>query len=404
MRVSVPLLVKILLFAVVFITPTIFRTRDYGSDSIDFQVLIKLALWAGAFGFSAIFIQKWGRQLFQYDNLPLTCIFALMAISCVYAPSFVYSAGAVLSVISVVTLFYFAQRVLDDETILWTVFGAFTTVSALSIIVYFVNPSFGRMEVWVNGSLVPGNRLSGITATANAIGYLSALALMLSFILGYFYKTAKTKPLYVFAFINFIALMMSNSRTSMGALVVALAVVFFARFTSLRLSILFTAIALLAFGTLAIDIEWLLSQISRSGNADEILTGTGRAYIWPVVMDLISQRPFTGWGYGSSSFILPNFSAEIGHVPPHAHNALLQLWLTVGFFAVLAYIVLFLAKVFYSFKVQDHAKLMMLAFLFATSFTESSVWLGVAQNPAILLALIVCLPYRNSMELRTKNP
>lgn len=392
-RFSIPAIVRALLFLTVFITPSVFRVREYGSDSIDFQILLKLGLWCGALGFCLIYFQKWGRQLFQTDNIALSIIFGLMALSCLYAPSPFYSAGAVISVLAVVGLFFFAQRVLDEQTILWTVLSAFTLICVLSFVVYIVNPHFGRALEWVNGMRVPGNRLSGIAGTPNTVGYFTAISLIIAYALKQYYQTSKTTILYWFAGLNGAALLLSNSRTSLFALIISFALVYFLRPTFFKLFLLCAGFCAVTVGLLVIDLDWLLGELSRSGNPDEILTG--RSHIWPLVWDLIQDKPFLGWGYASSSFVLVPMGELIGHTPTHSHNAFLQLWFSLGIFALLLYIVFLFMKVTYAVKEQDYMKLMMISFLLLTSLTESSVWMGVANIAAILLAMIVSMPYRN---------
>lgn len=94
-----------------------------------------------------------------------------------------------------------------------------------------------------------------------------------------------------------------------------------------------------------------LSNLSRTGNIDEIITLTGRTKIWVVVYELIEKKPFLGYGFGAGSeVIMENYSTSHGWTTGSSHNSFLHASLEVGiFFASLLHIIL-LYSVYISMK------------------------------------------------------
>jgi len=76
------------------------------------------------------------------------------------------------------------------------------------------------------------------------------------------------------------------------------------------------------------------------------ITLTGRTPLWSAVFELILQRPLLGYGYGGFWLGWEGPSAEIWEVlpwmPNHAHNGLLELWLTVGLLGLTVFVLHFL--------------------------------------------------------------
>ena len=66
----------------------------------------------------------------------------------------------------------------------------------------------------------------------------------------------------------------------------------------------------------------LINLVSRSGNVNELLTLTGRSFIWDFTLHLIAEAPILGHGHNSSEAIFlerfPYFTVT------HAHNLILQ--------------------------------------------------------------------------------
>lgn len=390
----ITILIQSLVFLNIFNICIVFRERAYGSDSVDFQILIKLGVWAGTFCVCLLFAKVWAGRMFRPDNIFLLPLLGLIVISCLYAPSPAYSFGAALSLISVIALFYTASALLERQDILLALIWGVTLISFLSLIAYFAFPQVGRGLEWQGGRQVLSHRLSGVTGTPNAIGLYASFALMVAF----FYRQSNNGRVgaFVLAFsaINFLALALSDSRTSVAILVLSLAAAFFSVPTPRRVAVLCFGIAAVALGALVIDPESIMEALSRSGDAEEITTGTGRVYIWATVLELIQQKPWTGWGFASSSFVLPNYAKVIGHTPSHAHNMWLQLVFSVGYGGLFLFGSLVIIKLVMAVRTGDRFLLSLLVFLLLGGLTEPSVFKGVASMATVVFALIMAIDYK----------
>jgi exopolysaccharide production protein ExoQ len=75
-------------------------------------------------------------------------------------------------------------------------------------------------------------------------------------------------------------------------------------------------------------------------------TLTGRTQLWSGVFEMILQRPLLGYGYGGFWLGWEGPSAELWRalpwLPNHAHNGLLELWLTVGLIGLSVFVLHFL--------------------------------------------------------------
>ena len=138
-----------------------------------------------------------------------------------------------------------------------------------------------------------------------------------------------------------------------------------------------------------IDPFYLLTSISRHGDPQEVLTLTGRTYIWPAVFEAALQRPFTGYGIGVTSIAIPELSHQIGYSPAHAHNLLLQAFFSVGF---LGFILIFFSCVYnFFYRTDNKLSNAMMVYILITSLFEASFLSGVASISLIpFLYMIIC--------------
>jgi O-antigen ligase len=182
--------------------------------------------------------------------------------------------------------------------------------------------------------LEPGKRLTGITGTANVAGYISAFTCLALY--NYRRYIPNRIPLYFYAMIaiNFAVLLLSNSRTSLAALLLSIAVAEMVRLTLSRIIVFFSLICFLILFLMVVDIESILVMATRSGDISEITSGTGRSVIWSLVMRLIEERPFFGWGYASTIFVLPDEGASLGFALPMPIMRFSKFWSRLGLLAL----------------------------------------------------------------------
>jgi hypothetical protein len=341
---TVQKLTQALVFLVTFIFPLMLRKRDVATGSLDAQNFLKFGVWAVCFAFAMWFIRRWGYRLLSIETASFFLLLVLMTLSATYAPSPVYTIGSVLSIVSTLVIFLMAGDLIGERKVLVTFFSAVVILSFFSIIMD--PPPLSR---WA---------------------YLGLAIVVLT-------------------------LIMSNSRTSIAAAGLAIAIVHFSRLTYLNLIMVLVGGCAVMFFVAVIDPQKLFSLLSRTGDASEITTGTGRSHIWHAVIDLIQQRPLTGWGYASSNYILPAFSEDIGHPAPHAHNAFLQIMFSNGVIGLLLYVIFMVMMLVFCLISRDRMKLCMFLFILFTSLTESSFFAPAPTVAVLPLAVLLSMHYRH---------
>jgi exopolysaccharide production protein ExoQ len=114
-----------------------------------------------------------------------------------------------------------------------------------------------------------------------------------------------------------------------------------------RLAIAMLIMAVVVLGTVSLllvaNSEVVLTALGKEP------TLTGRTELWEAVWSRILERPWLGYGYeafwtgwkGASAAVLE----AVGWETPHAHNGVLDLWLSLGFIGVATFAVSFVAAV-----------------------------------------------------------
>jgi exopolysaccharide production protein ExoQ len=114
-----------------------------------------------------------------------------------------------------------------------------------------------------------------------------------------------------------------------------------------RLAIAMLIVGVVVLGTAALllvaNSEMVLNALGKEP------TLTGRTELWQAVWSSIMERPWLGYGYGvfwtgwqgASAAVLET----VGWQTPHAHNGILDLWLSLGFIGVATFVASFIAAV-----------------------------------------------------------
>lgn len=392
------------LFLNVFMTESVFRYRDYADKSIDLQVMLKMGVWTATFLYTLYFYRLWAGKMLRIDNALQVVLLVMILASCFYAPNFSYSFVSAFTLFSVLFLLLLCSSVLTKREILLQMIYGCTAVVVLSIIVYYVNPSFGRMPEFTDQGIVPGRRLSGIAGSANAVGYISAMCILCL----YYYRNymqAKIPLIYwVTIVVNFAGLLMSNSRTSLTAMMLAIIVASLMRASPARFAALFLSLSIAIVFFTFVDYDALFAALARSGDASEITTGTGRTAIWAVTVDMILQSPLIGWGYASSNYLLPAAINDVGFSASHAHNAYLQVAHSIGLIGLIVFLGVLFTKVYYSVKSGEQVNLALTVFLMLNGMTEPVAFQGVATTTTLALATVLALNYDDDKINETRNP
>lgn len=135
-------------------------------------------------------------------------------------------------------------------------------------------------------------------------------------------------------------------------------------------------------------------MFARSGDADELLTGTGRSFIWELSWGLIQRAPIFGYGFNSTYSIFMEeaylLAGDVGvYIFPHSHNLFLQLLLYGGVIALALFALLIASVLRIAIVARDPRIAAFLAFYLSFSMTESAGFFQYADNMIPILALAV---------------
>jgi O-antigen ligase len=387
-----PLATLALVFAMVFLTDAVFRVREYQDKDVDFQVLLKLAVWTAIAAVALCHAKRWVGAILTPTNLPWLMLLAWLFVTAAVSQSPAYSAVAAFSILACVLFCAYAFATIDRIAIFSAVIAAIVVFCLISIVLYFAVPEFGRYVYWLNEQRYVSNRLSGIAGSANNMGRLAAFGLVIIGIYARELHAANRWFVPVGALIMAAALVMTNSRTSMMMVVVILGAFHLLTRQRLYIAVFAVSLALVSLAAILPAGDDALRVISRSGSIEEVASFTGRTDIWYAVAKLAEAKPWTGFGYASSVFVLPQHEREVGFLTSHAHNVVLQLLLTTGWVGVGLFLLSILSVGLRAIILGDRATLAILSFVLLNGITESSGFTTLANICSIAFAMAVTLP------------
>ncbi len=381
------------LFAASFLMHAVFRIRDYADKDVDFQVIIKIALWITVASVALIHARKWIGLVLQPVNLPAILFLFWLLATATISPNPTYTFVSAFTVLASVLFCAYIFSVFDAVVVFTTIQVATVLFCIISIIVYFAIPEFGHYVYWVNQERFVSPRLSGIAGSANNMALVAAFGLVLPGI--YLREFHQINRLLVPLSVIFCgaALVMTNSRTPLAMTVIILFATYLLNARRLYAAIFLVSIgALLFLAVLPFGQEFLLKSVSRSGDVGEVTSMTGRSAIWYGVLKLVELQPLTGYGYASSVFILPQHVNEIGFTTSHAHNMMLQLLLTTGWIGVILFTLTVIGIIARASLHRDHVTFCMIAFVLLNGITESSGFTTLANICTLALAIAITYP------------
>jgi O-antigen ligase len=391
-----PAATLLLVFLSVFLIDATFRIREYADKGVDFQVLIKIVLWATLASVALVQLPRWFANVMTPTGLTSIVFILWLFITAAISPVPAYSAVAAFSIAAYLLFSAYLGAQFERSDIFLVIVLAITAVCIISIIVYFAAPEFGRFVYWHNDQRYVSGRMAGIAGSANNLGRLAALGLMLIVLHAREMQRVHRLIVPVCTVILLAALLMTNSRSSMAMVLVLCGAAMLLRWRRLHIIVLLAAIGCL-FAVLVIPAgDEILKMISRSGDISEVTSMTGRSDIWAAVPKLIEGRLWTGFGYASSIFVVPAHEAEVGFLTSHAHNLILQLLLTTGWIGVGLFTISFLLTGLRAAYFSDRTILLLLGFVILNGITESSAFSSVANICTLAYALAVTLPPEQS--------
>lgn len=378
----------------IFVAAAIFRIRDYDDKSIDIQVAAKLGSFAMIFATSALFYSyAIGRLRLPRLFYAWLAFFAALVGCSLYAVKVPFALTCSLLFLACYLYAVHLCVWLTQRVAIQVMMCAALLLCVGSIFVYYAIPSIGVMQAWTaEGGFGEIGRMKGLTGSANGIGFIAAFGAAMAIL--YFRSVDFFGRCVALALIPsaLVCLVLSNNRSSMLALAAALWVGFvFRRNAAPKILMTLTA-GMVAATALVFFSDEIFALLSRSGRAEEITSATGRSAIWSVVLDMWSQKPFTGYGYTSALAILP-LDPRLFHVAAHAHNMYLELLFGGGLFLLALFLFALwqtLRQAIRSGAVNEAALLVVFILRGLTEATPFSGMVGYASIAfALTLALVI---------------
>jgi O-antigen ligase len=381
-----------LVFAAVFLIDIVFRVRDYQDKGVDFQVILKLALW-GLIGLVAlVHAGRWLGEFLRPSHVPWIMFLIWLLFTATVSPVPAYSAVAAISILAYAVFGAYIFATLDHVEIFAVMVTAIVVFCVISIILYFAVPEFGRYVYWLNEQRYVSGRLSGMAGSANNMGRIAAFGLLLLGLYAKEFSAYSKLATVIAAIVMGAALVMTNSRTSMAMLAGILFAVYVLKWRRLYIAVFAISIVLVSLAMLIPAGDEAVKLISRSGNIEEVTSMTGRTDIWYAVLKLAEEHPVTGHGYASSIFVLPQYERQVGFLTSHAHNLMLQLLLTTGWTGVILFSLTVACVAIRAMILGDRVVLALLSFVFLNGVTESSGFTTLANICTLAFATAVALP------------
>lgn len=363
-------LVSIFVFVLVAELSRIFR----GADVAIIQSGLKGVIFVIP---TVIFITEYRNKMRKTISFYLLMIYTLIAsLSIVYTISLNETIIGLISLYGTISLGFLILKYLNTEELVNACVVALDLVVILSLISAVFTPDSAY-------DLLQGKyRLSGITYGAHAVAVSAALNILLRIIRVVFFSHNRSglrfKNLIIIT-ACMVAIYLSDSRQTIAGLIVSLTVIFwvnlgfFQKFLSIVLC--FGGILFLFLGDASLNI--LLQNFSRT-NIAEIYTLTGRTAIWSEVIDLISKRPWLGYGFHAGQEVLAsNYSTEHGWSTRSAHNSFLQSALDVGFIGATALVIWFMRLTYNAYKNKHMLTLGLFSFILIICLVERGIAGGV---------------------------
>ncbi len=320
----------LVLFVLAFVNDALFRQRDPGEIGLDWQNALKFALWGLSWTIGICNLPRSWPLLRGGAFIWISIYLGYALLSSLYSAAPLYSFSTAFGLTGM-ALFAAALAVVATEKQILLCFALSLFLFVLvGWVAYYAAPDIGRsLFITSYGTVV--ERMCGLAGQPNALG--NGIAVLLALV--YLLWLRGHIGLFAVAVLGgggLFTLLVADSRTALLAVIAGIIA------TTLRRSVWFYGPAVLGGFVLVLaglsvqlrDLMSLSGGLSRSGDATELFTLTGRTEIWEFAWDKILLNPWIGYGYNSSKFILPQFDGLPGLKVDEAHNMLLQNLLAVG--------------------------------------------------------------------------
>lgn len=301
---------------------------------LDPYVLMKLVTFGVATLLAAYGLVTSHEVRALVQSIPALLILSILLLVGIAGPTAISGASIPTTLINIAFVCFVATALIGlglDGMVTAALAGAMIS-TALAWALYLFMPRYGVFPELLAGGLVV-ERLGGV-AHPNSVSRTVFLATLFIFYL-FRVNRISLKTAILLAMPCILAAWLAWSRTAIIAGMLAVFVLAFDRFRG-RLGTTFmvgvvTAGMMVVTGMFALGeeermIDLVLSKIAKSGDAEEITSGTGRSEIWSFAIHLISERPIVGHGFNAAPIMMINHSQS-------THNAVLHASLSGGVFA-----------------------------------------------------------------------
>ena len=159
---------------------------------------------------------------------------------------------------------------------------------------------------------------------------------------------------------------------------------------------LLVLLGLAAATDLGSAIESKLAFVSKSGDASELTTGTGRAEIWGYAIKLIGQRPMFGYGAATSKWWLSDYSL-------YTHNLVLNVAFSTGIFGGLACLWMVLGRVSALINRPHQIADALIVFILVNGISENVIFSILCGLPTIIWIVALSMPVLDEITEEEKN-
>ncbi|MEM6778153.1 MAG: O-antigen ligase family protein [Planctomycetota bacterium] len=318
-----------LVAGIVFINAADFRGDTGDEFKVHWQIYLRLLNCAVCGGVAILFLHRSLDPYCRFPGLVLSCLFGWTGLTSVASLDPKYSAAAFVSLCCVALLVPAAMRVLGGQRFILAVAFGFVTYLVGSWIAYLLFPQVGVFKEQVSQTDV-FERMGGL-GHPNELGCYAASTVVLFVALAYrrCLHWHITLPSILLGCITLVA---CYSRTWIVLTAVGVAMVYrdhWGRPTVFLSAMLVVLLVMAIVGMVYASggLDWMISdallKVSKSGNADELSTGTGRTEIWAYGIEQIAHEPLKGYGYGMARFVMEDHSY-------HCHNTFLNYCMATG--------------------------------------------------------------------------
>lgn len=384
-----------LLAAVVFFNEANFREVDVENPSFDWQTGARLAVCAGCGLFGWMHIARTLPYLTTMPGLLSLLLGGWALVTVPFGVNPVYSAAAVTSLWSFILAAPAILLSLGRERLVRVTLLALTFYLIGSWIAYYAAPELARMHE-LDGSI----RFGGLNHP-NATGRQAALTIAMALVAG-FTQVVRWKCLAPIVAIASVTLLLTDSRTAICATLAVLSLVLYRKTD-------FTTKYIVVYSVIVIGAIWLayrqpeldavVSRFSRSGEAEEITTLTGRTDLWDFVLRKVSESPILGYGYGCPRFVIV---AEHYWPTHHAHNVVLNMMLGTGIPGGLLLLAMFLTLIRGAIGDPNDFSDFILVLVFVGGMADVVVFSPIPDSHTLLL--LAAIAWRSQARMCSARP